>query len=315
VQCDVSVPDGLWFQALSLADRTGSPSAVVQEALRRWVGFRRGYADAVRCAQRLPWRAIEELADRYEFRIADWAEGCADVAALAAPRAPAAGAGAGGARAELRDIVAAPGPAPGLLAAGGARLAEAGPGAAYLQGFVQAMRYLWSSVAGTASVPGDTADWLGQDWRDGLADCLDFYAAHGHLDVPARAEGARVRRFGAWVSRKRADGEAGILTAGQMAALEACGMQWQGVRGRNRQQMIAALRAFRSAHGHSDVPVTYVTRGGLHLGRWLADKKRTAQAGGQLHPETAAALRQSGAGWAECLPPGPPGTRGTGQEG
>ena len=101
-----------------------------------------------------------------------------------------------------------------------ARQFAAGPSTGYLRGFAQALRGLWWSVAGTGGADE-------RDWRNGLADCQDFYAEHGNLNVPASASGSQVRRLRAWVSRRRADYEAGILTEDQIAALETCGMQWR----------------------------------------------------------------------------------------
>ncbi|MET8338023.1 hypothetical protein [Streptosporangium canum] len=41
-----------------------------------------------------------------------------------------------------------------------------------------------------------------QDWREVLADCQDFYAAHGHLDIHGKTAGTRIKALGAtWVTR------------------------------------------------------------------------------------------------------------------
>lgn len=65
-----------------------------------------------------------------------------------------------------------------------------------------------------------------QDWRDGLADCQDWHAAHGTLDIGGRARGTRITALGRWVSRRRREYRDGTLPADRIAALTALGMQW-----------------------------------------------------------------------------------------
>jgi Helicase associated domain len=313
VKLSVSVPDELWHQARSLAPYADSKSAVIRGALRSWVApeqvehelravapdFQRGYVAGVECAGQLSWRAIDDLAERYDFSVIAWARDCAD-AAMSAQRARGTDASAGGGlRSEAHDVAAALAPALGPLVPGyGDGLKPSAPSGTFLHGFAQAMRDLWWSVAGGMTVTGELWGQHVPDWRDGLADAQDFYATHRHLEVPSKATGKRIKRFGAWVLRQRREYDAGRLSPAQIAALEASGMQWEGPYTRNRRQMIAALHAFHTEHGHADIPVTYITADGLKLGKWLADKKGTAQSGGKLHPETEAALLQFGLAWA-----------------
>jgi hypothetical protein len=212
MKLSVSVPDELWNEARSLA-QDSTTSAVVQEALRRWANqahpkqqyaeglpedvlaalhetqgrlgeeahmeSKRGYVYAVQTAQRLPWWAIESLADRYRFDVKEWAKGWASAAfeldmtkppakpqefdkaierrprgrrprlfdwthVDAAIRAEAEG---------TRDISPAPDvvlraliPALGSLVQPYGDDSGFAPSTTYLQGFTQAMRDLWSSV-------------------------------------------------------------------------------------------------------------------------------------------------------------------------
>ena len=114
MKLSVSVPDDLWEEARSVAKDPESSSAVIQEALRRWATqarggpgyatsppqdvlpdlqearerlarearaeFGRGYTQGVQCARRLPWWAIEDLADRHGFRAGEWARAWANAA-------------------------------------------------------------------------------------------------------------------------------------------------------------------------------------------------------------------------------------------
>jgi hypothetical protein len=210
MKLSVSVPDDLWDEARSLAADAGSSSAVVQEALRRWVvqqrqrpayatgppdevlddlreahdrlvqeakaEFQHGYTQGVQCARRLPWEAIESLADIYNFNISEWASGWANAAVeldmaqpplskekqrelldawLRNPRRPrpfdwaAVDAGM-----QLTDAMPSPYvvvralvPALGQLVPPYGDNVEFTPKTTYLRGFTRAMRDIWSSVA------------------------------------------------------------------------------------------------------------------------------------------------------------------------
>ena len=138
--------------------------------------FGHGYAQGVQCARRLPWWAIENLADHHGFRVREWARAWANAAVeldMATPSPPLN-------KAEQAEIIdawlrsprrrpfdwtgvdavqeagAAPGPyvvvralipALGLLVPPYGDNLEFCPSTTYLLGFTQAMRDIWSSVA------------------------------------------------------------------------------------------------------------------------------------------------------------------------
>jgi superfamily II DNA or RNA helicase len=136
-----------------------------------------------------------------------------------------------------------------------------------------------------------------QDWRDGLADCQEWLAAHGHLDIPGKAQGTRIRALGAWAARRRAEYHAGTLPPDRTAALEATGMRWDTPADRARRLAITALREFHAANGHTRIPATYVTANGVRLGQWMRNRMLTARTGGEIHPEALAALTECGVTW------------------
>jgi hypothetical protein len=188
-----------------------SSSAVIQEGLRRWVTqtrsgpgyatsapegvssdlqdarerlvrearaeFGHGYEQGVQCARRLPWWAIEDLADQHGFRIREWARDWASAAVwldMEKPSLPLSKAG----KAEITGawlhnprrrpfdwtgvdpdmqateeaprpyvVVRALTPALGALVPPYGDELEFCPSTTYLRGFTQAMRDIWSSVA------------------------------------------------------------------------------------------------------------------------------------------------------------------------
>ncbi len=211
MKLSVSVPDDLWEEARSIAADPNSSSAVIQEGLRLWVAqtrsgpgyatsapkdvlgdlhearerlarearaeFENGYGQGVQCARRLPWWAIENLADHYRFRVREWAGAWANAAVeldMARPspslskkeeaeiidawlrssrRRPFDWTGVD-ADAQAIDAVPRPYvvvralvPALGVLVPPYGDELEFCPGTTYLRGFTQAMRDIWSSVA------------------------------------------------------------------------------------------------------------------------------------------------------------------------
>jgi superfamily II DNA or RNA helicase len=81
----------------------------------------------------------------------------------------------------------------------------------------------------------DAARKANDRWDEGLADCRDYVAEHGHLDVLHAQRGERLGgSLGGWLSRRRAEREAGTLPAGRLAALDELGMIW-GRPGRGRR--------------------------------------------------------------------------------
>ena len=207
MKLSVSVPDDLWEEARSIAADSESSSSVIQEALRRWVRqtrsgpgyatsppedvvgelqearerlarearaeFGHGYAQGVQCARRLPWWAIEDLADHHRFRTREWARAWANAAVeldMAKPspsrskaekselidarlRRPFDWTGVDAAMQETATVprpyvaVRALIPALGVLVPPYGDGLEFWPSTTYLRGFTQAMRDIWSSVA------------------------------------------------------------------------------------------------------------------------------------------------------------------------
>jgi hypothetical protein len=211
MKLSVSVPDELWEEARSIATDSESSSAVIQEGLRRWVTqtrsgpgyatsapedvlgdlqearerlarearteFAHGYGQAVQCARRLPWWAIENLADHHGFRVREWARAWANAAVeldMARPSPPLSKTDKAeiidawlrsprrrafdwtGVDADAQATSALPGPyvvVRALIPALGELVPPYGdeleycPSTTYLRGFTQAMRDIWSSVA------------------------------------------------------------------------------------------------------------------------------------------------------------------------
>lgn len=97
-----------------------------------------------------------------------------------------------------------------------------------------------------------------------VAELAAFRALHGHADPPLNC-GPLSR----WVKTQRRLYDAGKLSAAEIAALSACGLEWQtGPEDLDFAAMVERLCEYRSANGDSLVPKKYVPD--PPLGRWVA---------------------------------------------
>jgi hypothetical protein len=98
-----------------------------------------------------------------------------------------------------------------------------------------------------------------------------------------------------WLASLRRPARRDSLAPDQRAALDALGFGWEPLASQ-WQAALAQLRAFRQRHGHTGVPLRYVTASGLKLGNWLSTNRRARHAG-TLPEDRIAALEQLGVTW------------------
>ncbi|MEV0294773.1 Helicase associated domain protein [Nocardia sp. NPDC050710] len=121
---------------------------------------------------------------------------------------------------------------------------------------------------------------LGITWRPfdtqfqrGL-DALRFYRSeNGHVDVPGKYVTADGFRLGRWLMSRRGERTSGRLSSEREQQLTDLGVDW------NPQQTrwnaaLDALSAYRNENGTANVPRTYSTPDGFHLGSWLNSRRR-----------------------------------------
>ncbi|WP_028477384.1 DEAD/DEAH box helicase [Nocardia sp. CNY236] len=133
-------------------------------------------------------------------------------------------------------------------------------------------------------------------WDNGIAALGEFHAAHGHGEVPLNHVTATGFELGQWLRKRREYYRAGVLSTEHAAVLTSYGIDWHPSASRRNARWTVALRAladYRAAHGHTNVPVTYVTADGLYLGRWL-QRRRTQYRDGSLPDELATRIRAEG---------------------
>lgn len=134
-----------------------------------------------------------------------------------------------------------------------------------------------------------------QAWSYGLSEAEAYFAKHGDLMVPKKWQTRDGFQLGSWISNRRVDKIAGKLDATQIKSLEKIGMVWDAF-GEKWEKGYAAAAQYYADNGNLSVPVAYVTKDGMRLGRWLANQKQ-AYAGGSLPQQKIARLETLGMQW------------------
>lgn len=103
-----------------------------------------------------------------------------------------------------------------------------------------------------------------------------YYIDHGDLDVPSNYITPDGVRLGPWINRQRRvrDGKvSGTLDADRIRKLDAIGMSWLDLAEERWNRNYRALLAYYERYGDLDVPQTYVTSDGLHLGQFVKNMR------------------------------------------
>jgi superfamily II DNA or RNA helicase len=137
-------------------------------------------------------------------------------------------------------------------------------------------------------------------WQRACEQAAEYRAARGHLSVPKGYRTGSGLDLATWLSEQRRAHRAGKLTPERAAALDRLGIAWDR-RSTTFTTGLAHLRAFRQAHGHTDVPAGYHASDGYALHHWLTRQHRTHNAG-QLTPDQTAALQAEGIQWRPSPP-------------
>lgn len=108
-------------------------------------------------------------------------------------------------------------------------------------------------------------------WNRYFEAAKEYYAAHGHLKVPA-AYAKKGIGLGAWIANLRAYRKNGsrssFLTEDRISALDSIGMIWD-VADSLWQRNYKAAKTYYERFGNLNVAVGYVDENGIKLGLWL----------------------------------------------
>ena len=112
----------------------------------------------------------------------------------------------------------------------------------------------------------------GNSWREGYEALCEYYREYGNADVIARYVSPDGFLLGKWVSNLRVKvkkkGIDQVLTSEQQKQLSDLGMIWD----KNSEKIDAYLQVaaeYKEKQGHLNVPLSYVSEGGIPLGKWI----------------------------------------------
>ena len=135
-------------------------------------------------------------------------------------------------------------------------------------------------------------DWRGRNercWEDNLKAAEQYVRGHGKLDPPGGTELQK------WLNRMRMQHRLGLLSDEAEAALNKLGIVWDCVES-SWSERLEQMRAYYAEHGELNIPGTYVTKDGFHLGRWYCEMKRQYR-NGTLPQEKREQLEKAGMLW------------------
>ncbi len=119
----------------------------------------------------------------------------------------------------------------------------------------------------------DVPDYL---WEQNYASARQYFETNGHLDVPIDYMDSTGIHLGSWILKMRAarralepKAQGGELTAKRIEKLNAIGMIWEPKRETAWEKFYQAACEYYRRNGNLQVPSTYITAEGKHLGKWI----------------------------------------------
>ncbi|MET9104764.1 Helicase associated domain protein [Streptomyces antibioticus] len=111
-------------------------------------------------------------------------------------------------------------------------------------------------------------------WEAAFEVATDFHTEHGHLDVPSLHLHNGRFYLGWWIGVQRSLRKNGLLLPERIAALDTLDMIWDHPPHSIECKLLIA-RDYVTRHGHL-APLYAEHHQGLHLGRWLAERRKEA---------------------------------------
>ncbi|MDX2766258.1 helicase associated domain-containing protein, partial [Streptomyces europaeiscabiei] len=111
-------------------------------------------------------------------------------------------------------------------------------------------------------------------WEAAFEVATDFHTQQGHLDVPSLHLHDGFFHLGWWIGTQRSMRKNGLLLPERIAALDTLGMIWEHPPHSIERKLLIA-RDYVTRHGHL-APQWAEHHQGLHLGRWLAERRKEA---------------------------------------
>lgn len=118
---------------------------------------------------------------------------------------------------------------------------------------------------------------LSASWDSHYLEARDYYRKNGHLRVPKSFVSPSGLSLGAWLMAQRRafmGRSSGSLDEAQVERLNAIGMEWETGFERGFQRGVCALQEYVREHGDADVAVSYASKDGFPLGKWVSNLRQ-----------------------------------------
>lgn len=156
-------------------------------------------------------------------------------------------------------------------------------------------------------------------WEQNFRAAESYYHHHGNLDVPSGYVDANGVHLGNWIhkmrmlgvgrteceateqteKKKNAQNKSYLgapLTKDQIVRLKQLGITWKSRQESTWERAYEASLAYYAEYGNLNIPVSYTTRGGIRLGKWMR-RQRDAYRGNSLSQERKKKLDTIGMVW------------------
>lgn len=113
-------------------------------------------------------------------------------------------------------------------------------------------------------------------WEQNFHEAEKYYKRHGNLDVPFSYKTESGLGLGHWIyqlRRRKAQAEYSFLTEDQIARLDEIGMLWDKGHESVWEKNFAYAADYARENGNLEVPVTFETKDGFALGKWIYNQR------------------------------------------
>ena len=117
-------------------------------------------------------------------------------------------------------------------------------------------------------------------WNRNIAEAEAYFSTHGNLNIAADYVTDQGIKLGLWLDtlrKARREKSGFVLSEEQITHLDRLGMCWKTHADEKWDAMYHAAEVYYEQYGNIDIPATYVTDQGEHLGRWLYYQKKNAR--------------------------------------
>ena len=110
-------------------------------------------------------------------------------------------------------------------------------------------------------------------WEKNYIAAALYYKQHGSIDMPHDYVNDDGVRIGAWIDKQRRLIKEGDLNQDQLERLALLGIEKQNKYDKQWERYYAEAEKYFRSYGNLDIPVSYKTKNGMALGRWMSKQR------------------------------------------